>query len=85
MVILTAFYAATMLVKIWQCNPRERIWDKEVSGRCINVSSLFNMSGIFNTVTDLLILLIPVKLVWNLRMKRKTKLGIAAVFTVGFW
>jgi uncharacterized membrane protein len=83
MALLAGFYISTTIAKIWQCLPREHIWDKSIPGTCINISVLFNISGIFNTVTDFIILLIPVKVVWSLNMKRKRKLGVLAVFTVG--
>ena len=83
MLILGLFYFATTIVKIWECSPRARIWNKSIPGTCVNVSSLLNTSGLFNMVTDVLILLVPVKSVWNLQMTRKRKLGVVLVFTVG--
>ena len=85
MTVLIGFYVSTMLVKIWQCNPRERIWNKSVPGHCIEVPILYITSGLFNTLTDVIILLVPVKLVWNLQTRTKKKVGVVAVFTVGFW
>ena len=84
MAILIFFYLATFLVKIWECNPRERIWDRSIPGKCVNVSSLLNASGLFNTLTDIIILLIPVKSVWNLNMTTIRKVGVVGAFTVGF-
>lgn len=83
MLILGLFYFATTIVKIWECSPRARIWDKSIPGTCIDIPALLNTSGLFNMVTDVLILLVPVKSVWNLHMTRKRKLGVILVFTVG--
>lgn len=77
------FYVASTLVKIFECTPRSRIWDKSVAGKCANVSAILNASGVFNIITDILILLVPVKSVWNLKMKWKRKMQVVAVFTVG--
>lgn len=85
MAILIAFYLATTLVKIFECQPRERIWDVSVPGHCINIPSLLNTSGVFNGATDMLLLLVPVKSVWRLHMSAKKKLQVAAIFTFGFW
>ncbi|KAL9602062.1 MAG: hypothetical protein Q9219_002058 [cf. Caloplaca sp. 3 TL-2023] len=81
---MTGFYVATTLVKVWECIPRERIWNKDVQGHCISVSSLLNTSGIFNSATDIMILLVPIKSVWRLQMSTARKVGVAAIFTVGF-
>ena len=83
MTILIGFYIATTLVKIWECSPREKIWNKSIPGTCIDVSSLLNISGLFNTITDIIILLVPVKAVWNMRMRKKQKVAVVLVFTVG--
>ncbi|KAI4218973.1 MAG: hypothetical protein LQ349_008498 [Xanthoria aureola] len=82
--VLVGFYLATTLVKIWECNPREKIWNTSIPGRCVNVSSLLNTSGLFNSITDVMILLVPVKFVWNLQLSRRQKVGVVAVFTIGF-
>jgi len=82
--ILILFYFATSMVKIWECTPREKVWNKSVPGTCVNVSALLNTSGLFNTITDVIILLIAVKSVWSLHIDPHRKVGIIAVFTVGF-
>lgn len=84
MAIIIIFYGTTTLIKIWLCAPREKIWDHSVPGHCLSISSLFNASGLFNWLTDILILLIPVKTLWRLQMSARKKAGIAAVFTLGF-
>ncbi|KAL8878131.1 MAG: hypothetical protein Q9198_003998 [Flavoplaca austrocitrina] len=84
MAILIIFYITTMLAKIWACSPRERIWDRDIPGKCLSIPSLFNASGLFNWITDILMLLIPVKALWKLQMNARTKAGIATVFTLGF-
>ncbi|KAK8128778.1 hypothetical protein PG984_009886 [Apiospora sp. TS-2023a] len=83
MVLLVGFYTATCLAKIWQCVPREKIWITSLPGKCINISSLFDASGIVNTATDFGILLLPVKAVWNLNLKRRQKATVVLVFTFG--
>ncbi|QSZ32708.1 hypothetical protein DSL72_002287 [Monilinia vaccinii-corymbosi] len=81
--ILITFYFAISCVKIWECNPRARIWNKALPGTCIDVSKLLNASGLFNFITDVLILLVPVKSVWNLKMTKKRKIQVVLIFTFG--
>lgn len=81
--VTCAFYVAISIAKICQCLPRARIWDKRVPGRCLSLPTLLNASGLFNIISDVGILLVPLKGVWNLQMSRKRKLGIYGVFTVG--
>ena len=81
--ILLLLYFSTKIVKIWQCSPRRKIWNRTSPGHCVNIPALFNTSGAFNTITDIMILLVPIVLVWNLRMSLKAKLGIILIFTLG--
>ena len=82
--ILPLFYIATTLAKIFSCTPRARIWDKKIPGTCINTPNLFNASGSFNTATDILLLLIPVKVSYTLNTSAKRKVGVVLLFTFGF-
>lgn len=83
MAICCLFYITTIIVKIWECTPRARIWNKSIEGTCINVASVLNADGVFNTMSDVFILLVPVKALRKLQMKTSRKIGIALLFTVG--
>ncbi|KAJ5669432.1 hypothetical protein N7462_010502 [Penicillium macrosclerotiorum] len=81
--IMLGFYISTTLVKILECIPRARIFDKSIPGHCVNVSALLNASGLFNTITDYIILLLPMHAAWKLQMNRTKKILVIAVFTFG--
>ena len=83
MLVSLLFYFAITVVKIWECTPRERIWDSSVEGTCVDAGMVLSVSGVFNTVSDVLILLIPVKSVWNLHTSTKKKIDICLVFAIG--
>ncbi|KAK7926778.1 hypothetical protein PG985_003776 [Apiospora marii] len=80
---VVGFYVATNLAKVFQCTPREKIWVSSLPGRCIDISTLLNVSGIVNTVTDFIILVLPIKAVWNLKMGARKKITVVLVFTFG--
>lgn len=84
-VILILFYGSTSFVKIFECTPRAKISDRTIPGHCVNVSMLLNTSGLFNTITDFIILLLPVKAVWTMSMKKRKKVLVVLVFTFGLW
>ena len=83
LVVLFLFYISTTFVKIWECTPRRKIWDKSIQGKCVNVAGVLDASSFFNTVSDVFILLVPVKAISDLQMKKKRKAGVLAIFTVG--
>ncbi|KAI1073421.1 hypothetical protein F5B20DRAFT_587269 [Whalleya microplaca] len=82
-VLLILFYTATTIVKIWECVPRAKIFNPKIEGTCINTPMLLDVSGMFNTVTDLIVLVLPVKAVWNMKMKLSKKITVVLVFTFG--
>ena len=81
--VIGLFYIAITIAKICQCLPRARIWDKSVPGQCMDLVTLLDASGLFNIVSDFVILIIPLKGIWSLQLSRKRKVAVYAVFTVG--
>lgn len=84
-VLIIGFYGSTTFVKIFQCSPREKIWNKTIPGKCIQMAWILNVSGGFNTVTDYLILLLPVHAVRKLQMDRLKQVLVVLAFTFGLW
>ncbi|KAI0973737.1 hypothetical protein F4678DRAFT_459226 [Xylaria arbuscula] len=82
-IILALFYTATTIVKIWECVPRDKIFDSTLPGSCVNISTLLNVSGLFNTITDFIMLLLPLKTVWSMKMSVRKKTVVVLVFTLG--
>lgn len=79
------FYTSTTLVKIWECNPRAKIYNPKLPGTCVNISLLLDISGAFNTLTDFIMLLLPVKAVWKVNMKIQKKIIVVLAFTFCLW
>ncbi|TVY15619.1 hypothetical protein LARI1_G005456 [Lachnellula arida] len=81
--INTSWFIACFFISIFQCNPRERIWNPTVKGTCLNYQKYILVTAIFNCTSDVLMLFFPLFSVWNLRMSMKRKIGISAIFLVG--
>ena len=79
-----AFYLAWFWVDIFQCVPRRKIWDTTVSGKCISTDVLLITPASINIVSDCLILVLPIIMVFRLKMTMKNKLAIIAIFSSGF-
>lgn len=84
-ILLVLYYVATVIAKIWECTPRARAWDQFIPGHCINVLMLVNVDGIFNAVTDFIMVIMPLQVVWNLNMKVTKKVYVVLAFTFGMW
>ncbi len=84
-VLIIGFYGSTSIVKIFECYPRDKIWNKDLPGKCVQMKWILNISGGFNTVTDYIILLLPVHAVLRLRMDRFKRVLVVLAFTFGLW
>ncbi|KAL8846865.1 MAG: hypothetical protein Q9221_008064 [Calogaya cf. arnoldii] len=82
-VLNSLFYTVFFFIPIFQCTPRRKIWDEQTPGRCLDVIGLYYTSAIFNTISDIAMLSVPIYLVWNLQMSVRRKVGISFVFCTG--
>ena len=77
------YFIALLFVTIFQCTPRAKIWNPEIPGRCLRYQAYTVATGLFNVVSDLLMLLFPITCIWNLQMSNNRKIGVSAIFFVG--
>ena len=77
------FYAGLFFSYVFQCHPREKIWNSSIEGHCVDAIGLNLASGILNVISDIETLLLPIWGIWNLQMPMKKKIGVIAVFGVG--
>ncbi|KAK7737390.1 hypothetical protein SLS53_006695 [Cytospora paraplurivora] len=77
------FYTGLSLSYVFECWPREKIWDSTVPGLCINGNSSNLAAGILNLISDTEALLLPAWAIWHLQMPIRRKLNAYAVFAVG--
>lgn len=77
------FYAAAFFINIFACRPRRKIWNPEIPGKCFDITSLYISSAVFNTFSDVAMLVVPIFMVWKLQMTTKRKIGISAIFGTG--
>ncbi|KAF2727642.1 hypothetical protein EJ04DRAFT_547175 [Polyplosphaeria fusca] len=77
------FYTAMLLLYIFTCWPREKIWNPTVEGRCIDSNRLNMAMGVLNVISDVEAFLVPAWAIWQLNMKLKQKISVFVVFSVG--
>lgn len=78
------FYLVTTFLLIFLCKPREKLWNPMLPGHCINLDAIYQITGIFNVVSDFTIMLLPVPPLWKLQLPLKRKCGVVAIFATGF-
>jgi hypothetical protein len=88
-VLVSAYTIAMILVNALQC-PKDpmyavspKIFINRGAGHCFDLKVIFYWQAGFNMVSDLVILVLPLPLLFCLRMHRLKRLSLLAVFAAG--
>ena len=81
--VCTALYIAEVFHDIFICVPVQKQYNPKLPGHCLPSGVGGSVTGIFNVITDLYILILPLPLVWSLQMKLYSKLRLMALFGLG--
>ncbi|KAE8381292.1 hypothetical protein BDV26DRAFT_278872 [Aspergillus bertholletiae] len=83
--IIAGYSIALDLALIFGCSPIQKSWDVTITtGSCINTSGVYLATAITNTVSDVVLILIPIPIVWGLQLPFIQKVGVICMFGVGF-
>ncbi|KAI0465690.1 hypothetical protein F4859DRAFT_527824 [Xylaria cf. heliscus] len=77
------FYFSIIIVANLICFPFALIWDKTLEGTCIDGKVIEVASAALNLTSDIIILVLPQRVIWNLQMKKKKKIGVSIIFAIG--
>lgn len=79
------FYGVGTIAEIFQCTPREKIWNKLYEGgSCpVNMNAHMLASGTINLVSDLIIIALPQQIIWKLHISMRARAGVSLLFTIG--
>ncbi|EAW12405.1 putative integral membrane protein Pth11-like [Aspergillus clavatus NRRL 1] len=65
------------------CLPVQKFWKPELEGTCIDSAKFYYGQQIPNILTDVVLLIMPIKVVWALQISKTQKLLLSGVFVVG--
>ena len=85
MVFIFGGYAfSTIFVDIFLTIPINAHWNPKVKPRHqVNTITLYKVNAWFNIVTDCILFVIPLTVVWRLQMPLMRRLGLSAIFGFG--
>lgn len=82
--INVAFYFAMVIIELKTCTPRAREWDPTIQhGSCIHASEVRFLLAMLNVATDIIIIVLPQRIIWGLHLPFRRKLALSALFLVG--
>lgn len=76
---------AAVLGTFFVCRPFSYSWNKSQEGNCDSRFQFWLTIGISHIAIDALILLLPVCMVWELKVPLTTKIGVYILFGLGSW
>ena len=76
-------YVIGMFIEIFRCKPRKKIWFTWIEGECISQIAANITGAVWNTVSDFVILIIPLNTVRALNVKKSSKIGVMAILATG--
>ncbi|KAI1813346.1 hypothetical protein GGS20DRAFT_486846 [Poronia punctata] len=81
LVILTGLVCS--IAGIFQCTPVARAWDASIRGTCFDAPALFFTNAGLNITQDLVLYILPIRILWSIKVPKRQRLALVAVFVVG--
>lgn len=82
--LISATWISYTVAAMFQCIPFAFNWDKAIpGGKCFNVQAYGSSSSIPNIITDLAVLLLPLRTVWGLKISTGRRVGLLLIFLTG--
>ena len=78
-----AYFTGVVLAVFLICQPLAFIWDQSLDGSCGKQKSLDLFIGVFNLLLDVTTVALPMPVLWGLQMRKKQKLVISGMFSMG--
>lgn len=73
------------IASIFECNPIHKLWDRKQPGTCFDLGASWYAYAAFNTICDLIIIVMPMPAIWRLQLQWTQKGSLAAVFLLGWF
>lgn len=83
MAFVTVYLSCNFITLLFGCTPIPKYWKPREAGHCIDLHQADYAYGSMNVVSDLLMFLLPLPMVWQLQLSRREKFGLFLVFMGG--
>ena len=65
------------------CQPITKYWRPETPGHCLSLVTIIDLYTSLNFITDLLIFVLPLPMVWRIQLSLQEKAGVFMIFILG--
>ncbi len=78
--VILANNIAEIFLSIFQCTPVHKAWSMNVQGSCVNILLAACIPGSINVISDVITVLLPIPMIWNLHVERNRKIQLVGIF-----
>jgi len=75
---------SVFMASVFTCVPIRKYWYRGIPGHCNNEGLQYIVTSSITVLTDILVVLLPIKIVVGLQMAMRLKVGLMLVLTLGF-
>ena len=81
--LIVAWWIAETVAGVFLCRPVAGWWDKSIDAHCFVLRNFDIGYAVVNITVDVVILTLPVRTVWRLKIKLVQKIALTFVFLIG--
>ena len=82
--INSAFGLSVVLADCLICRPITYRWNRSIQGgTCGNLEALDVLTGTFNLLLDICLVVMPMPILWGLKMSMSKKIALTGIFGIG--
>lgn len=81
-VLLITHNLVFLFLIIFQCKPISSIWDKHITGSCLNLTAIAYAGASLSIVEYIVLILLPIPELWKLKAKLGRRIQLIFVFTL---
>ncbi|KAH7139820.1 hypothetical protein B0J13DRAFT_596808 [Dactylonectria estremocensis] len=83
-IVIVAIYTIVItFMMLFVCNPPRKAFDFKVEGTCTDAAILYMATAVSNIITDVMLFLLPIRMIYMLHMPKVQKFGAIVVFGIG--
>ena len=83
MAYLLVWLIAFFFAFIFQCTPVSQFWNQTGTGTCGQLIELYLGNGFTSLVSDVVLMVLPLPMIWSLRIRLFQKILLSGVFMLG--
>ena len=83
--LICCYFIACTVTFVLQCYPAYSFWQPEAARYCINRNAFYMAAAVLGLCSDIVLVIMPMPILWKLKLSTKKKLGVGVVFFLGGW